>query len=51
MRAARIEFAITSDRPPRGTQMLIEPLALTTRMASTNSKVAVWLLNQSKITA
>jgi hydroxymethylpyrimidine pyrophosphatase-like HAD family hydrolase len=33
MRATRIEFAITS-RPPRGMQMLIQPLALPTRMAS-----------------
>lgn len=36
MRIARIEFAITSGRPPRGMQMLIEPLALTTPIAAFN---------------
>ena len=36
MRAAGIEFALTSGRPPRGMQMLIEPLALTTPVAAFN---------------
>jgi len=36
MRAAGIEFAITSGRPPRGMQMLIQPLALTTPIAAFN---------------
>src|SRR5438045_3757602 len=36
MRTAGIEFAITSGRPPRGMQMLIEPLALTTPIAAFN---------------
>jgi Cof subfamily protein (haloacid dehalogenase superfamily) len=36
MRTAGIEFAITSGRPPRGMQMLIEPLALTTPVAAFN---------------
>jgi Cof subfamily protein (haloacid dehalogenase superfamily) len=36
MREAGIEFAITSGRPPRGMQMLIEPLALTTPIAAFN---------------
>jgi len=36
MRSAGIEFAITSGRPPRGMQMLIEPLALTTPIAAFN---------------
>jgi Cof subfamily protein (haloacid dehalogenase superfamily) len=36
MRVAGIEFAITSGRPPRGMQMLIEPLALTTPIAAFN---------------
>src|SRR5947209_17796798 len=31
-----IQFAITSGRPPRGMQMLIEPLALTTPIAAFN---------------
>ncbi|HKR30320.1 MAG TPA: HAD family hydrolase, partial [Terriglobales bacterium] len=35
-RSAGIEFAITSGRPPRGMQMLIEPLALTTPIAAFN---------------
>ena len=33
---AGIRFAITSDRPPRGMSMLIEPLDLTTRIAAFN---------------
>jgi Cof subfamily protein (haloacid dehalogenase superfamily) len=36
MRSAGIEFAITSGRPPRGMQMLIEPLALSTPIAAFN---------------
>jgi len=36
MRAAGIEFAITSGRPPLGMQMLIEPLALATPIAAFN---------------
>src|SRR5499427_3547300 len=36
MRSAGIEFAVTSGRPPRGMQMLIEPLALTTPIAAFN---------------
>jgi Cof subfamily protein (haloacid dehalogenase superfamily) len=36
MRSAGIEFAITSGRPPRGMQMLIAPLALTTPIAAFN---------------
>jgi Cof subfamily protein (haloacid dehalogenase superfamily) len=36
MRSADIKFAITSGRPPRGMQMLIEPLALTTPIAAFN---------------
>src|SRR5262245_16668704 len=36
LRSAGIEFAITSGRPPRGMQMLIEPLALTTPIAAFN---------------
>jgi Cof subfamily protein (haloacid dehalogenase superfamily) len=41
LRAAGIEFAITSGRPPRGMQMLIEPLALTTPIAAFNGGVFV----------
>jgi Cof subfamily protein (haloacid dehalogenase superfamily) len=36
MRVAGIQFAITSGRPPRGMQMLIEPLALSTPIAGFN---------------
>ncbi|MGI9115352.1 MAG: Cof-type HAD-IIB family hydrolase [Chthoniobacterales bacterium] len=36
LRGRGIEFAITSGRPPRGMQMLIEPLALTTPIAAFN---------------
>src|SRR5499427_4693672 len=36
MRSAGIELAVTSGRPPRGMQMLIEPLALTTPIAAFN---------------
>ncbi len=36
LRTAGIEFAITSGRPPRGMQMLIEPLGLTTPIAAFN---------------
>src|ERR1700730_12104103 len=39
--AAGIEFAITSGRPPRGMQMLIEPLALTTPIAAFNGGLFV----------
>jgi len=41
MRLAGIEFAITSGRPPRGMQMLIEPLALTTPIAAFNGGLFV----------
>src|ERR1041385_8405125 len=41
MRATGIEFAITSGRPPRGMQMLIEPLALTTPIAAFNGGMFV----------
>ena len=41
LRAAGIEFAITSGRPPRGMQMLIEPLALTTPIAAFNGGMFV----------
>src|SRR6266403_3236474 len=33
---AGIAFAITSGRPPRGMQMFVEPLALTTPLAAFN---------------
>src|SRR2546429_8418988 len=33
---AGVQFAITSGRPPRGMQMLIQPLALTTPIAAFN---------------
>jgi len=42
MRHAAIAFAITSGRPPRGMQMLIEPLALTTPVAAFNGGLFVW---------
>src|SRR5437764_10773557 len=38
---AGIQFAITSGRPPRGMQMLIEPLALTTPIAAFNGGMFV----------
>jgi hydroxymethylpyrimidine pyrophosphatase-like HAD family hydrolase len=41
MRVAGIEFAITSGRPPRGMQMLIQPLALTTPIAAFNGGLFV----------
>src|ERR1043166_9734779 len=41
MHLAGIEFAITSGRPPRGMQMLIEPLALTTPIAAFNGGMFV----------
>src|SRR3954447_10785790 len=41
MRTASIEFAITSGRPPRGMQMLIEPLRLTTPIAAFNGGMFV----------
>jgi Cof subfamily protein (haloacid dehalogenase superfamily) len=41
LRAAGIEFAITSGRPPRGMQMLIEPLGLTTPIAAFNGGMFV----------
>jgi Cof subfamily protein (haloacid dehalogenase superfamily) len=41
MRGAGINFAITSGRPPRGMQMLIEPLALTTPIAAFNGGLFV----------
>jgi Cof subfamily protein (haloacid dehalogenase superfamily) len=41
LRATGIQFAITSGRPPRGMQMLIEPLALTTPIAAFNGGMFV----------
>jgi len=41
MRAAGIQFAITSGRPPRGMEMLIAPLALTTPIAAFNGGMFV----------
>jgi Cof subfamily protein (haloacid dehalogenase superfamily) len=41
MRATGVEFAITSGRPPRGMQMLLEPLALTTPIAAFNGGMFV----------
>jgi Cof subfamily protein (haloacid dehalogenase superfamily) len=41
LRDAGIEFAITSGRPPRGMQMLIKPLALTTPIAAFNGGLFV----------
>src|SRR5205085_9385887 len=41
MGVAGIQFAITSGRPPRGMQMLIEPLALTTPIAAFNGGLFV----------
>src|SRR5438270_10172333 len=41
MGVAGIQFAITSGRPPRGMQMLIEPLALTTPIAAFNGGMFV----------
>lgn len=41
MRSAGIQFAITSGRPPRGMEMLIAPLALTTPMAAFNGGMFV----------
>src|SRR5438309_461942 len=41
LREAAIAFAITSGRPPRGMQMLIEPLSLTTPIAAFNGGLFV----------
>ena len=41
MRDNGIEFAITSGRPPRGMQMLIEPLKITTPIAAFNGGLFV----------
>src|SRR6266566_1237593 len=41
LHAAGIAFAITSGRPPRGMQMLIEPLALRTPIAGFNGGLFV----------
>ncbi|MGI8481789.1 MAG: Cof-type HAD-IIB family hydrolase [Chthoniobacterales bacterium] len=41
MREAGLAFAITSGRPPRGMQMLMEPLALTTPIAAFNGGLFV----------
>ena len=41
MREAGIAFAITSGRPPRGMQMLVDPLALTTPIAAFNGGLFV----------
>src|SRR5260221_6966518 len=39
LHAAGIAFAITSGRPPRGMEMLIEPLALRTPIAGFNGGI------------
>ena len=41
LRAAEIQFAITSGRPPRGMSMLIDPLALRTPVAGFNGGILV----------
>src|SRR5580700_9201840 len=41
LHAAGIGFAITSGRPPRGTAMLIDPLALRTPVAGFNGGIFV----------
>ncbi len=41
LRAAKVEFAITSGRPPRGMAMLVEPLGLTTPIAGFNGGMFV----------
>jgi len=41
MRVAGIQFAITSGRPPRGMQMLIDPLAVSTPIAGFNGGMFV----------
>src|ERR1043166_4684836 len=41
MKEAGIQFAITSGRPPRGMEMLIAPLALTTPVAAFNGGMFV----------
>jgi len=41
LRAAGVVFALTSGRPPRGMQMLIEPLALDTPIAAFNGGLVV----------
>ena len=41
LRAAGVELAITSGRPPRGMAMLVEPLELTTPIAAFNGGVFV----------
>lgn len=41
MRGAGVEFAMTSGRPPRGMQMLIEPLSVTTPIAAFNGGMFV----------
>ena len=41
MRSAGIQFAMTSGRPPRGMEMLIAPLALTTPIAAFNGGMFV----------
>jgi Cof subfamily protein (haloacid dehalogenase superfamily) len=41
LRSAGIQFAITSGRPPRGMEMLVAPLALTTPIAAFNGGMFV----------
>jgi Cof subfamily protein (haloacid dehalogenase superfamily) len=41
LREADVLFAVTSGRPPRGMQMLIEPLALTTPISAFNGGIVV----------
>jgi hypothetical protein len=41
LRAAGVELAITSGRPPRGMAMLVEPLGLTTPIAAFNGGIFV----------
>jgi Cof subfamily protein (haloacid dehalogenase superfamily) len=41
LRAADVHFAVTSGRPPRGMEMLIEPLSLVTPLAAFNGGLLV----------
>ena len=41
LHAADIQFAVTSGRPPRGMEMLVEPLALSTPLSAFNGGLVV----------
>jgi Cof subfamily protein (haloacid dehalogenase superfamily) len=41
LHAAGVHFAVTSGRPPRGMEMLVEPLSLTTPLAAFNGGLVV----------